>query len=176
MKKVFFKKYFWACAFVAVLLINIVPVFIFREKARISSYSFLPMILLAFVIVLGALAYISKDARVFSFIGVGKFHNSNVGSRFWRYNQPTATDLNDFWKKATIYFFPLPFYIPLIFFSTAASHYLWCLPLLFLPQFTFIGIEICGMLREVKEEKLKQEQLEKERIEQERREEQGHWK
>ena len=176
MKKGFFKKHLWAYAFITLFIINIATVFIFREKARISSYSYLPMILLAFVLVLGALAYISKDARVFSFVGACKIHESTAGSRFWKYNQPTAADLEYFRKTAKIYFSPIPFYIPLIFFSTAVAHYLWCLPLILIPQLTFIGIEISATLRDVKEAKLRKKQLEKDRIDQERREELGRWK
>ena len=118
----------------------------------------------------GLVACLSKDANFFYLFR--KYNHS----RFWRYNKPTTDDMKEFWLKATIFFAPLPFYIPIALFSTKEIDSLWCLLLLFLPQFAFVGMEIHKMLREIKEQKLRRERLERERIEQERREELGNLK
>lgn len=168
-KDLFNKKFFW-CVLIISLLINVLPIVIFREKAGITGSSFIAIIFLVLVLINGFAACAGKDARIFAFSRYSRT------SRFWRYNRPTKADMKEFWMAATIYFFVIPFYLPIIFFSTSIADSAWCLLLLLIPNFTYIGIEIYKMSRKAKTEKLRQEQLEKERLEQEKREELGRWK
>ena len=175
MKKEFFsKKTFW-CAFLISLLLNLLILYIFREKARKSDPSLFALIVLIFVSFKGVVAYVCKDAGAFIYIRA-----RDIGKRFWRYNKPTAEDIKDFWMAATVYFFVIPFYLPVIFFSTASVHLQWCLLLLLIPPLVYAGYGMRTLLHmakhAVKEEKLKQKKQEQERIEQERREELGNWK
>ena len=144
--------------------------FIFHQKAKITWFSSYSLFFLAVVLIYGIMAYASKDADKFV------FQTRHHPDRFWRYNKPTAAEMQEFWLRATIYFAPVPFYIPVIFFSTKVEHCLWSILLSSVPQFVFVGMGISKMLHDVKEEKKRQKQLEKERIEQEKKEELGRWK
>ena len=97
-------------------------------------------------------------------------------TEYGRISEKYIKQLNDFYFKATIYFAPIPFYLPLAAFSSKNAHSLWLLLLVSVPQFTFIGMGISELSKNVKADKQKQEQHEKERKEQERRESMGKWK
>ena len=75
-----------------------------------------------------------------------------------------------------VFFLPIPFYIPVIFFVSGAPQMLLDLLLLFAPQFVFIAWGVRNTLKDVKAAKERAAALEKERIEQERREELGYRK
>ena len=162
------KTIFWgSTAFF--FIFNIVGTIIFKNNVRLSINTLVATLIFIVLLIQGIVAYSQKDEKRF-------FASKYYTGRFYRYNRPTQQQLKDFYIKATIYFAVLPFYLPLAVFSSKNSHSLWCLLLLFVPQFAIIGIEIRKMMLEKKERKTKATLLEKEREEQEKREELGYWK
>ena len=150
-------------------IINIVGIVIFKNHIGLSINSLVATILFIILCIRGILACIEKNDDLLLL-------SKHYVSKFYRYNRPTKQQLEDFYIKATIYFAVLPFYLPLAVFSSKNSHSLWCLLLLFVPQFAIVGIEIRKMMIERKERKIKEALLEKEKEEQEKREELGYWK
>ena len=150
-------------------IFNIVGIVIFRNHMRVSINSFLATFIFIVLLLRGIFAYSGKNDQ---YLLLQKY----VSGRFNKYSWPTREQLKDFYIKATIYFAVLPFYLPLAVFSSKNSHSLWCLLLLFVPQFAIVGIEIRKMILEKKERKTEATLLEKEREEQEKREELGYWK
>ena len=163
------KHIFWTST-VFLFALNIVGIIIFRNNISRSTNTFLAPMFFILVLFKGLWAYGTKDEYHLLF---KRWHSP---SRFYKYNRPTQKQLNDFYFKATIYFAPIPFYLPLAAFSSKNAHSLWLLLLMFVPQFTFIGMGISELSKNVKADKQKQEQHEKERKEQERRESMGKWK
>ena len=150
-------------------IFNIVGIVIFKNHIRLSINSLIATILFIILCIRGILACIEKNDGLLLL-------SKHYVSKFSRYNRPTKQQLEDFYIKATIYFAVLPFYLPIAVFSSKNLHSLWCLLLLFVPQFAIEGIEIRKMMIERKERKTKEALLEREREEQEKREELGHWK
>ena len=150
-------------------IFNIVGIIIFKNNVRLSINTLVATLIFIVLLLRGIFAYSGKNDQ---YLLLQKY----VSSRFNKYSWPTREQLKDFYIKATIYFAVLPFYLPLAVFSSKNSHSLWCLLLLFVPQFAIVGIEIRKMMLEKKERKTKATLLEKEREEQEKREELGYWK
>ncbi len=169
MKKINMKTVF-LCSTAIFFVLNIVGIVIFRNNINLSTSSFFaaPLIFI-FLLIRGIMACAEKNDRLLLL-------NKHYVSKFYRYNRPTEQQLKDFYLKATIYFAVLPFYLPVALFSSKNTDSLWCLLLLFIPQFAIVGIEFAKMMLERKEMKLKEELWEKEKQEQEKREELGRWK
>ncbi|MBE6641705.1 MAG: hypothetical protein E7619_08965 [Ruminococcaceae bacterium] len=162
------KTVFWIST-IALFVLNIAGIVIFRDHIRSSINSFVATFMLIVMLLRGVFAYSGKNDKYL-------FLRRYSGRKFNKYNWPTGEQLKDFYIKATVYFAFLPFYLPLAAFSSKNAHCLWCLVLLFVPQFVIIGIEIRKMMIAIKESKIKDNILEKEKEEQERREELGRWK
>jgi hypothetical protein len=171
MKKERLHKIIFLSSFIISLLANTLPLFIFRARIRISICTLAGGVILLFMSLFGLYACISKEDGYFFLSKYG-----NVGHRFWRYNRPTSSYMEAFWIKAAIYFFAVPFHLPIMFFSTKEIHSLWSFLLLLIPQFVLIGMNVRKDLHKAKEKKALKKEQDKERIEQERREELGKWK
>ena len=149
--------------------LNIVVILIFRNNINVSVSSLIATTIFIILFIRGILACIEKNEQL---LVLSKYYTS----KFYRYNQPTQKQLQDFYLKATIYFAVLPFYLPVAAFSTEYAHSAWCLLLAFIPQITMVGMEVRKMMIERKQRKIKEELLQKEKEEQEKREELGYWK
>ncbi len=154
---------------ISLFIFNIVGIFIFRNNIRLSVNSLVATVLFIILCLRGIFACIEKNDQLFLL-------SKRYVGKFYKYNRPTQQQLKNFYIKATIYFAVLPFYLPLAVFSSKNVHSLWCLLLLFVPQFAIVGIEIRKMMIERKERKKEEAILEKEKEEQEKREELGYWK
>lgn len=154
------------------ILINTIPLFVFKHSIAFSMLSRFPLIVMILVSVNGILSYFFRHKRNFLHFGTprGSIVVTNKDYIF------SKEYIREFYWNFIVYCFAIPFYIPCIFFSTKPIHSLWTLCVLSAPQIVFIVYGIMNTLKDVKEDKLKKEQLAKERLEQERREELGKWK
>ena len=159
------------CIVLAVLLINAIPLLVFREKAGISVYSRFSIAIMVLDVVNGILACIYKHKGNFLVIG-------SSSSTFSADKEHTFTEEyeREFRLMLLIYCSAIPFYIPVIFFASSWAETLWAVLVFFAPQVIFIARGIYQTMQDVKEEKRVQAQREKERKEQEAREELGRWK
>ena len=163
------KRVIICAVIVFIMLLGVIPLLIFREKANITAYSIPAIVVLVGVTINGLLALASKDKHAFSFF-------DRCHSHYYKYNRPTTVQLKEFYLYALIYFAPIPLYIPIVFFATSYVQSLWCLLLLLIPEFTFIFLEMRLHFLERKQEKQKEQRELEEKKEQERREELGRWK
>ena len=154
------------------LIVNAIPVIVFRDQIKISAYSLIAITVAAVVVFNGILACLFKHKGNFLIM---RKHN---GAIFSEDKDHTFTNRYEceFRRMLLIYCAAIPFYIPIICFASNLQEALWSLLVYSVPQIIFLVNEIRKTLKDVKKEKLHQAQLEKERIEQERREELGHWR
>ncbi len=152
-------------------LLNIIPLFIFKDFVAFSGYSWIPLVLMLVVIFNGILALICKHKGNFFVIR--------------RYNNPFSNDKDytftpEYEKKFTvslaIYFAAVPFYIPVIFFIKNWPQAILALLLFALPQIIFVIQGMIETVKDVKADKIKKYQQKQELREQQRREEMGQWK
>lgn len=158
---------------------NLLALFLFREQAKFTAPSLIPTVTAALVTVSGLLAIPLRHKENFL---VFRYRRSKL---FWIFFSAFAEDdprtyteeyERTFRRMLLVFFLPVPFYIPVIFFASGVPQMLLTLALLFAPQFVFIAWGIRDTLQDVKEAKEEDARLEAERREQERREELGHWK
>jgi len=161
----------------ALLALNLLALFLFREQAKFTAYSFIPAISAATVTLMGVLAILLRHKgnllffrrSVFTHIFFAAFREDDPYTYTEEYGQ-------EFRRMLLVFFLPIPFYIPVIFFVSGVPQMLLDLLLLFAPQFVFIAWGVRNTLKDVKAAKERAAALEKERIEQERREELGYRK
>lgn len=153
------------------LLVNIVPIFIFSEQAKITMYSYYSINIMAVVILNGICACIYKHCGNYFIISKQSFLFRSTQSY-------TFTDAyeKEFRWMLLVYFAAIPFYIPVIFFARNTPHLLWSVLIFALPQAIYFFHCIFEISKDVKEEKMQRAKRQKEREEQEKREELGYWK
>ncbi len=156
----------------ALLLLDLVLLLIFKEHAVLSVYSLIPLAFMALAVLNGILSCLLK--RKGNFLILGK----RFGPFFYEDLDYTFTEAYEkqFRRMLLIYLAAIPFYIPIIFFAKSFPETLFTLLVFFVPQIIFILMGIKGTLNEVKTQKRKEEAERRERKEQERREELGYWK
>ena len=94
--------------------LNIVVILIFRNNINVSVSSLIATTIFIILFIRGILACIEKNEQL---LVLSKYYTS----KFYRYNQPTQKQLQDFYLKATIYFAVLPFYLPVAAFSLSPA-------------------------------------------------------
>ncbi len=152
-------------------LLNIIPLFIFKDDIAISQYSIPPLMLMLIVIINGVLALIFKHKG--NFFIIRKYNNPFTNDKDYTFT-PEYDKM--FILSFAIYFAPIPFYLPLIFFTRNWAQTLFSLLLLALPQIIFIIQGMIETAKDVKADKIKKQQQEQKLREQQIREELGHWK
>lgn len=168
---------YYTIAFVALLLLNILSVVIFREYAGITKYSIPAIALMIFAILYGLAACVFK--RTGNFLRYNyRFLKYFIFKFFDQEKEYTFTvDYEErFYKMLAIYFIVIPFYIPCIFFSRNVSTMPIAIIVFLVPQIVFICLDIADRMRSVKYRKQEERRQDEERKEQERREEMGYWK
>ncbi len=152
-------------------LLNIIPLFIFKDNIAFSQYSIPPLMLMLLVILNGVMALIFKHKC--NFFVIRKYHTPFTNDKDYTF---TPEYDKKFILSFVIYFAQVPFYLPLIFFTKNWAQTLLSLLLFALPQIIFIIQGILETVKDAKAEKMKKQQREQELREQQRREELGHWK
>ena len=170
------KRNIFICIFAISLLINVIPLLIFRDKAAVSINSLLPILTIICM----------------SFNGVRAFLYRHIGNyleldrhRLWTYiyfseeKDYTYTEEyeREFFWQFCLYWFAVPFYIPCIYFvSGPLGSLLWTACVTFTPQLVYFIYDIANAIKAEKEYQIRKKKQEQELKEQMLREELGHIK
>ena len=166
------KRLLFLCFFSFSVLINIIPLLIFKGKAVISNYSYAAIGVITLVSANGILSYFLRHKGNFLSFATprGDIWGSDKDYTFSKeYNR-------EFYWQFVVYFVTSPFYIPCIFFPSNWLHTLWTLCVLFAPQMVYVVYGILSTLKDVKEYRATQQKREQELKEQQQREEMGRFK
>ena len=166
------KKVIYICLFSFSVLINLLILYFFREKAVFSGYSFPAVAVMFLVTINGVVSFFLRHKGNFLPFGAprGGVFLEDRGDTFGEEYK------NEFYWMFLVYCMAIPFYIPCIFFASEWKHTLWTLCVLFVPQIAFIIHGISKTMRDVKEYKVLKQKQEQELKEQQRREELGFFK
>ena len=164
-------KIILTCVYGFLLLINIIPLTVYRDRAALTLYSIPGAAVMCINIFHGIAAYCLRYRDNYLIFGKRRSILYIDSDR-----EASDEDLKMFYQMFKIYCAPIPFYLPVIFFSQSLAQSCWAFAVYFAPQILYFGMGFKLMRDEMKEEKQKREQLEKERLEQEKREELGYWK
>lgn len=167
------RKLIFCAAFAVTALINILPVVIFKEKAAVSQYSYVSVIVMAIAIAYAISCYIFRHKGNFL-----PFYESRHVSIFSYNKDYTFTEeyAKKFYWQFFVFCLSIPFYIPCIFFASKDIHMLWGLFVFSVPQIVYITYGACGIVKKFKGIQSDKRRQEQERIEQEKREEMGRFK
>lgn len=153
------------------VLINVIPLIVFKDKAAVSEPSYAPITIMIASIIYGI--------GVYRLCYKGAMYSEGLWIYYFSDDKDyTFTDkyMNDFYWMSLIYWFTIPFYIPCIFFISEWKHALWAFCVFFAPRIIYLIWMIFDMSKDVKEYRLKQQKQAQELKEQQAREEMGHFK
>ena len=166
------KKVIFISLFAISVLVNIVPLLIFRDSIMISNLSLFSAVTMILISANGILSYFLRHKG--NFLSFGKPR----GSAFSEDKDYTFTKeySKEFFWQFLIYCLAIPFYIPCIFFVSKRVHLLWTLCVLLVPQAVFVVYGISNTVKDVKEHQLTLQKREQELKEQMQKEEMGRFK
>ncbi len=154
----------------ASFIINIIPLFVFREMA--VDFSFVAFAFMILSAVKAGLAFFLR-------------HKGNILVSGWPRGLDSVFMLPDeehtftseyrdrFYWMYLVFCAVIPFYIPCIFFPASGAHTLWPLFVFVAPYIVYIAYGSIMMFQKVKKDKAKKQQLEMELKKQQIREEMG---
>lgn len=166
------KKIIFICFFALSVLINIVPLLIFRDSMVFSEQSIASAGIMILVSANGILSYFLRHKGNFLSLRRRQFGAFSANKDYTytkEYNR-------EFFWQFLVYCLAIPFYIPCIFFVSKWPHLLWTLCVLFAPQVIYIVYGISNTLKDVKEYRLAKQKKEQELKEQMQKEELGRFK
>ncbi len=166
------KRLIFLLCFSVSLLINIIPLFVFKEKAAFKDYSLYSLLLMIGMSIMGVYEYAdqSGDSPI-----ITKYHYIPGMSRLFGKSSEEEDEQAFFWQF-TVYYATIPFYIPCIFFCTKLENLGWPFLVFIAPQIIYISYFIIVILIDVKKDKRIKQKHEQELKEQQKREEMGHFK
>ena len=165
------KRLIYLLCFSVSLLINIIPLFVFKEKAAFNDYSLYPLIIMIGMS-LNGLVDCSKLFR----IGFGRqTHFFPSVSRLFGESSEEENERAFFWQSI-VFWVAIPFYIPCIFFCTKYEHLGWTILVFIAPQIIYISYFLIVILIDAKKDKRIKQKYEQELKEQQKREEMGRFK
>lgn len=162
------------------VLINIIPLFVFKDKFAISerSYSsFFPIIIMILVSINGITAYFLRHKCNLLEFELGLAYR--VFLIFSDDQDYTFTEkyINNFYWDSLIYWFAVSFYIPCIFFISEWWHkIIWTFCVYSAPHIIYLILGIFDIAKDVKEYRLNQQKQAQELKEQMAREEMGRFR
>ena len=166
------RKVVFSVILAGVSIANIIPLFLFREHAGVSVYSFPALMLMILVAINGMFSYFFRHKRNYLIFGKSR------GGVFSREKEETYTKnyKDEFFWMFLVYCSAIPFYLPCIFFVSEWIHTLWTLGVLSIPQLCFFVSEILKTLKEVKNNRIEKRKRDQELKMQQQREEMGYFK
>ena len=162
------------CFFLFSLLINIIPLFVFKDKVGFSFVSIFSALAMIGIVMNGIQSYLFRHKT--NYISFGTIRG--ITTMYGPDREVTFTKeyIRKFYWQFIVYWVAIPFYIPCIFFSTEVIHLLWILGVLFVPQVVYLADIIVGLPNHLKENRDYREKREQELEEQKKREELGYFK
>ncbi len=155
----------------AIVLLNAALCLVFRDTATVTAYSFPAAAVMLLVTLNGISACICKHKG--NFFVLSRYNNPFVSDRAYTF---TPEYEREFSLSFFIYFAAIPFYLPLIFFTTTWPQTLWVLLVLAVPQIIFAVQGAIETIKNAKADRQKKQQLHQELLAQKQREEMGRWK
>lgn len=154
------------------VLVNTLPLFIFKDSIVLSKQSSVSFVVMLLVSANGTASYFLRHKG--NFLSFGKPRGSAL-------SEDKAYTFTDEYQKAfflqfSVYWFAIPFYLPCIFFVSEWVHLLWTLCVIFVPQVIFIAFGVFTTIKEAKDYRLLQRNQDQELREQQKREEMGRFK
>ncbi len=166
------KKSFIIYAFAISLLINAVPLFIFRDALVFSKQSIVSLVIMILVSINGIACYLLRHKG--NFLPLGKPRGDALSAdKDYTF---TKEYKKEFYWQFAVYALSIPFFLPCIFFVSKWEQSLWTLCVAFVPQFIYIVYGISNTVKEAKEYRELKEKQERELKEQEQKEELGRFK
>ena len=149
---------------------NIIPLFVFKEKAAFNNHSYLPLIIMIIMSIVGVYEYSDRsgDSPI-----ITKYHFIPGMSRLFGESSEEEDERAFFWQF-TVYYAAIPFYIPCIFFCTNIQSKLWTLLVSIAPLIIYISYFLIVILIDAKKDKRIKQKHKQELKEQERCEELGY--
>lgn len=166
------KRKIFICVFAAAVLINIIPLLIFKDKAAITPRSIFPAFFVICLSISGVVSYLTRHKG-------DKYRRLHLWMLLLKDEEYTFTEEYEksFFVGFCIYWFAIPFYLPFVFFDLGWNgSILWPLCVMFVTLLVSIACEMPNMIKEAKERRTAREKLKVELKEQELREEMGHIK
>ena len=163
--------------FCAVVIVSVLPMFLFWSSIQITKYSIPAICLLVFHLLYGFLAYYFRHKGNFLLF-------KHIFFRHFLFNfvEPdkdytfTKEYEHRFYQMLAVYYAVVPMYIPCIFLTSTIAAMPIAACVFLLPQILFIFTEIRGFSSDIKETKQKKQLQKQELKEQQKREEMGHFK
>ena len=162
------------CFFLLSLVINIIPLFVFKDKVTFSVLSIYPVAFMIAMSAYGIWCYFFRHKKNYLSFGSTREHEIMFGPD--REVTFTKEYIRKFYWQFIVYWVAIPFYIPCIFFSTEVIHLLWILGVLFVPQVVYLADIIVGLPNHLKQNRDYREKRKQELEEQKKREELGYFK
>lgn len=158
------------CFFSLSLLINIIPLFIFKDKVGFTYISIYSLIFMIAMSLNGLFAYIFRHKRNYL----------NLENRSISFSDKAYTFTEKYTKKFywqfIVYVFSIPFFIPCIAFGTRVIHGLWIICVVFVPQIIYFVNDIFEYATQIKEIRIDNQKHAQELKKQKEREELGYFK
>ena len=159
------------CFFLLSLVINIIPLFVFKDKVGFSNVSYYPLIVMIAMSFNGLFAYIFRYKGNYLELRRGR-----LISFFDQDSAFTEEHTKKFYWQFIVYWFSIPFFVPCIAFCTMPIHCLWAFCVVLAPQMVYFINDILEYSRERKEIRRENKKREQELEEQRKREELGYFK
>ena len=165
------KRLIFLLCFSVSLIINIIPLFVFKEKVAFSNVSYYPLIVMVVLSAHGLLCYFCRHSGnylLYVRTRWGMFGSDQDYTFEKEYSR-------EFYWQFIVYCFAMPFYIPCVFFSTKFVHLLWTMCVFVaLPLVYFIN-DMVKYFKDIKEKRKKSLKREQELKKQKEREELGYF-
>ena len=159
------KRIVFICFFLFSLVINIIPLFVFKDKVAFSALSIFSALAMIGIVMNGIQSYLLRHkANYISFCTI-----RGITTMYGPDREITFTEeySREFYWQFVLYWFAVPFYIPCIFFGTELVHFLWTVCVVFVPQTAYLINDIVKDLRKQKEirreNKIRKQELEEQR-------------
>ena len=166
------KKIVFLCFLAVSVLLNLIPLFVFKNNITFPEHSYFPIIAMTLLSLNGILSYILRHKN--NYLSFGTPRGRALGAD--QTHTFSKEYRREFYWQFIVYWVAIPFHIPCIFFSNKPIHSIWTLCVIFAPQLVFVIYGLINTFKDVKESRSKQLEQEKELKEQQRREESGHFK
>ena len=162
------------CFFLFSLVINIIPLFVFKDKVGFSFVSIFSALAMIGIVMNGIQSYLLRHKT--NYISFGTIRG--ITTMYGPDREITFTEeySREFYWQFVLYWFAVPFYIPCIFFAAELVHFLWTVCVVFVPQTAYLINDVVKGLRERKERRKEKQKREQELEEQRKREELGYFK
>lgn len=167
------KKLLYLIVFFAVLIANVLIVLFQINKASVSLFSVLPILLMLGMTIHAIYAYLLRHKGNYLYKRVHGIINPFGPDKDYTFTDEYS---DRFFFMLKIHCIVIPFYIPMIFLTEGYVQLLWIFVPAIFRESAYLAMGISETVKDIKEEKERNDQLEKERLEQERREELGKWK